>query len=480
MTTRRSRLDRVLGITVLTGLSLALVIGVVFAIAYGSRNITSNATDLHKADESLRSATVARAQITLAAYMASVDEAFGTVTVEPRLLSQNEATTALSDLETGILELEANEIARDTRVGDTADRFTITGREVLAALDAGNVVSARSVLDDAFDTTFRDLVEDLVTIRDQLANHIEESDALLGRIGDLARFLVAFFIPAAIILIYRELARRRQKETELEQRLESERRLTRYREEFIANASHELRTPLTGIVGMSMILEEDPAVQQAPMLNELVHTITSEANDLSRMVEDLLTTARLDAGALQYTFENVQVSGEVETTAASLIRGGLNVTIDCEPGVVRADRTRLRQVVRNLLSNASKYGGPQVRVTGRAAGTTYIISVADDGEGLPPEVQDRLFERFVHADQRAGTIDSVGLGLSIVQALVSGMGGAVSHQRVAGQTRFDVRMPLADPAGGVAAAELDRSIPAGSAEVGARGAIQLGSDRGAA
>ena len=194
---------------------------------------------------------------------------------------------------------------------------------------------------------------------------------------------------------------------------------------------------------MSMVAEEDPVVQQSPFLSEIMHTITSEAHDLSLMVDDLLTTARLDAGALHYVFEDVQIAEEIEIASAGLISNGLNVTTDCAPAVVRADQTRIRQVVRNLLSNPLKYGGPNVHVSGRSAETTYIIAVSDDGDGLAAEVEERLFERFVHADQPVGTVDSVGLGLSIVQALVRGMGGAVSYERSSGETRFIVRMPLA-------------------------------------
>ena len=365
---RTARFDRVLGTTAATGLSLILVIGVIFAISYGSRSITSNAVDLHKADESLRSATVLRAQISLATYMASVDEHFGTVTLEPRQLSQDEAAASLTDLERGIDELEANEFVVDTRLVEVADRFANLGREVLAALEAGDVTTVRALVDDPFSRSFQELAGELVAIRDRLARHIEKSDSLLGQIGGFARFLVACFIPAAIVLIYRELARRRHKEVDLERSLESERRLARYREEFIANASHELRTPLTGIVGMSMVAEEDPVVQQSPFLSEIMHTITSEAHDLSRMVDDLLTTARLDAGALHYVFEDVQIAEEIEIASAGLISNGLNVTTDCAPAVVRADQTRIRQVVRNLLSNPLKYGGTErtrVRPIGR-------------------------------------------------------------------------------------------------------------------
>jgi signal transduction histidine kinase len=259
----------------------------------------------------------------------------------------------------------------------------------------------------------------------------------------VARFLVAFFVPVAVILTYRELVRRQQHEVELQRRLDLERELAVARDEFIANASHELRTPLTGITGMAMILEEDPAVKNSEFASELLDVIIGESGDLERMVEDLLTTARLDAGALQFTFGNVEVHDEVVEVAASLSRSGLHVSVECAPGRVRADQLRLRQVVRNLLSNAKKYGGPDVHVDGSVEGRTYLLTVSDDGLGLPDEIAANAFQRFVHQGHQTATTDSVGLGLSIVKSLTDGMGGSVKYERVAGRTRFLVRLPLA-------------------------------------
>jgi signal transduction histidine kinase len=236
---------------------------------------------------------------------------------------------------------------------------------------------------------------------------------------------------------------RRQKERELEHRLDAERQLARAREEFVANASHELRTPLTGIAGMAMILEEELAASGTDMSRELVDTIIRESSDLERIVEDLLTTARLDAGALHFSFEDVIVAIEVEEATASLIRNGFEVNVACEAGIVRADPSRLRQIIRNLLSNAKKYGGPNIRITGSAGEGTYVLEVADDGDGVPGRVREHLFERFVHREGDDARTDSVGLGLSIVHALVVGMGGAISYDYVDGESVFSIRLPLA-------------------------------------
>ena len=427
----------------MTGLALVFIIGVVFAVAYGSQRITRSATDLHKADETLRAATVVRAQVALSVFMATVDDEFGTVSTAARSLSQDEARIALADLETGIGELRAGGAYADTLLDNHAAEFTRVARTTLEHLEAGRWAEAQQLTDAELNASFRALVDEAVLIRNELRSQVEASDTMLGQASTVARFLVAFFVPVAVILTYRELVRRQQHEVELQRRLDLERELAVARDEFIANASHELRTPLTGITGMAMILDEDPAVKESELASELIDVIISESGDLERMVEDLLTTARLDAGALQFTFENVEVCTEVEEVAASLTRSGLDVTADCAPGRVRADQGRLRQVVRNLLSNAKKYGGPDVRVDGSIEGRTYLLAVSDDGDGLPGEIAVDAFQRFVHQGHQTATTDSVGLGLSIVKSLTEGMGGSVKYERAAGRTRFLVRLPLA-------------------------------------
>jgi two-component system OmpR family sensor kinase len=174
----------------------------------------------------------------------------------------------------------------------------------------------------------------------------------------------------------------------------------------------------------------------------MVGLIISEAHDLSRMVDDLLTTARLDAGALHFQFEDLPVLEEVREVVDPMAKAGAQFGVDVHPAVVRADRLRLRQVIRNLLSNANKYGGADIRVIGRVASGWYEVIVADNGEGIPKELEDRLFQRFLHQGDMPLVLGSVGLGLSIVQALAEGMGGAVWYERDAGWTKFVVRVPL--------------------------------------
>lgn len=421
---------------------MVLVFALVFSIAFGTRQVAEHADALHNADEALRAATVARAQAGLATHLAALEREFGFEATEAIATSTEEAELAVADLEAGLLELEDLVSGLDADLVASRDRFVATVTGILAALDAGDSMGAQDAA-VSLDDDFRSLVDDVVVERDYQAGAVASANAAMGRIGDVVRFLVAFLVPTAVILLYRELSKRQQRQTELEVRLEAEQELGQARDEFVANASHELRTPLTSIFGLAHILEEDPTVATSETSREMVAMIISETHDLSRMVDDLLTTARLDAGAMHYQFEDLAILDEVHEVVDPMERAGLGVGIDVRPAVVRSDRLRLRQVTRNLLSNAGKYGGDDIRVVGRVVSGWYELIVADDGDGIPRELEERLFQRFLHKGDVPLVLGSVGLGLSIVRALAEGMGGAVWYERERGWTKFVVRVPLA-------------------------------------
>jgi signal transduction histidine kinase len=169
--------------------------------------------------------------------------------------------------------------------------------------------------------------------------------------------------------------------------------------------------------------------------------LVGELDDMSAVVEDLLTTSRLDAGALEYAIEPVQVREEIRSLLETLNHRGASVYMAMDDGVVNADRRRLRQIVRNLLANGLKYGGPNIEIKGQSDADSYTIVVVDDGHGVPPGIEEKLFTRFASDGDGA---QNVGLGLSIVMALAVGMGGTAFHQREDGLTRFGVRLPNAE------------------------------------
>ncbi len=437
-----SKLDRALATTFVAGLVLLMLVGLVFTIAYGSQRITTDATALHSADELLRSATVARAQLALAVNAGVVDSRFGSDSSEAIETSLFEAEGALVDLEDGLEALAAAGVIVEGNLDTAVDDFVATVDQMIALMNEGRSDEAHQLADTDLNTEFKVLVRHVTGVRDKLAASVASSDQLLARVGNVARFLVAFLLPAAVIFVYRGLIRRQARQAELESRLEAERRVAIAREEFIANASHELRTPLTSITGLAHLLAEDPVLAESESAAEFLELIISESGDLARMVEDLLTAARLDVGALAYSFEDVDMEIEITEVADSMKAAGGSVSISCAAAHVRADPIRVRQILRNLISNARKYGGPDVRLVGRVEGHNYVCEVIDNGLGIPDEIANHLFERFVHTGRETSVKGSVGLGLSIVRSLANGMGGNVSYHRSDGESHFVVRLPL--------------------------------------
>jgi signal transduction histidine kinase len=433
-------LERVTSVTVVAGLAMLAVFGMVFAIARATEGITSDAATLHSADEVLRSATVVRAQLTIGVHAGTVDAEFGTDSTEVISLAVAETEQAMADVSAGLSELGAID-GVETLVPLVRD-FTEAVNDAANALSAGDYSAAQTFNEANLESAHAALVGGLVGIRDRLRESVDRSDQLLGLVGTIAGFLVAVLIPSAVILVYRALMRRQARQTFLESRLEAEQHLSRAREEFVANASHELRTPLTSITGLALLLEEDRAIASNETLSELVGLIADESADLSRMVEDMLTTARLDVGALSFRFQDVSAESIVGDVVESMRASSVKVMVDCRPGTVRCDPARLRQIVRNLVSNACKYGDGGVWVWGAVESRTYVLEVVDRGPGVPAEIEDRLFQRFVHRGTETATSSSVGLGLSIVRSLADGMGGTVTYHRRAGETCFSVRLPL--------------------------------------
>jgi len=215
----------------------------------------------------------------------------------------------------------------------------------------------------------------------------------------------------------------------------------------VANLSHELRTPLTGIFGFALVLDDmlnqGPEELEFATLAETTGVILSEASELNRMVDDLLTAAKQEGGSLQLVLEDLEVGPVIESSIGLFRRQDNQLTVDCEPAVLRIDRHHLAQLVRNLVSNASKHGGPTISIEGRIRGDRYAVSVMDDGDGVPEELLERLFSRFLHQGETPLTTGSVGLGLFIASMLAQAMGGELAYERLDGISVFSFTLPTA-------------------------------------
>ncbi len=218
---------------------------------------------------------------------------------------------------------------------------------------------------------------------------------------------------------------------------------------FVADASHELRTPLTILRGELENIAEDPRFDAE--LRDRAGSMLEKAVHLGRIVEQLFTLSRLDAGEAQTEWTRFDLSELAKTTAdqMSLLAEDKKISIACDahrPILVEGDRARLKQVVVNLLDNAIKYtpakGTIQLRVL--AVNGHAILEVADSGVGIPSDALPHVFERFYRVDQtRADGSESAGLGLSIVKSICTAHGAEVEAQSTVGRgSCFRVKLPL--------------------------------------
>ncbi len=233
-------------------------------------------------------------------------------------------------------------------------------------------------------------------------------------------------------------------ERALDERVASEARLRR----FVADASHELRTPVTTIRGYAELYRHGGLTDPAA-LDDAMRRTEQEAARIGRLVEDMLTLARLDEqrplAVHPVDLTALARDAAADARATSPTRP-ITVEVTAEPIVIDGDEDRLRQVIANLVGNALVHTDPDVAVTIRVNHdeTSATISVDDRGQGMTTEVAQRVTERFFRADpSRSRHRGGTGLGLSIVDATVSAHGGAVDIESEPGKgTTVSLTVPL--------------------------------------
>jgi signal transduction histidine kinase len=215
----------------------------------------------------------------------------------------------------------------------------------------------------------------------------------------------------------------------------------RSKDELIATVSHELRTPLTTVVGLSTELADAFESFSADDAKDLLRMISNQSIEVATIVEDLLVAARAESGSLQVASEPVDLHLEAKTTLRGL---DVEQEIDCHTmGVVPlvyADSGRVRQILRNLLVNAQRYGTRPIRVVVLESGGTVQVEVRDKGRPIPAEEREMIFDRYYRARQTPGVTASVGLGLTVSRELAKMMGGNLTY-RHDGESVFMLSLP---------------------------------------
>ena len=423
-----------------TGMML-VAFALAFSNAASAREIAESSQELQWANAAAGTAAVSRAAVNQALVFA-VDHRLNVASAEAADQARAEAHASLNAL-AGFYESASDKNRREVAA---IARYTTLGRTVLAQIERGDVRDADATLTRDLEPAYERVAESLHRQQQIQAARIDSATSTASRTEDITRLIVTLVIPGAAIIIHQLIMRRqyREREVHMEAQIEAARELNRSKDQFIAGISHELRTPLTSIFGFSEYLLERGLIDPTESL-ELITMINDDSAELSRMVDDLLAAARIDARALSYEIKPLELISEVEHLAGQFRRTGSSLEVLGARTIGLADRSRLRQILRNLISNAERHGGSLIEVDVAVVGGRAVIRVLDDGFGVDPAMEERLFSRFVHDATATLTSGSVGLGLAIARQMARDMGGDITYERALGMTLFSVWLPLAPP-----------------------------------
>ncbi len=240
----------------------------------------------------------------------------------------------------------------------------------------------------------------------------------------------------ATLIAWDDVTRARQAEAALLERAEALEQADRLKSEFVGHVSYQLRTPLTTISGYADFLQSNAAGELNDKQSEYVFAIQSASEDLAKSIDDILDIAAIEANVLDLELGDVRIydmlDHALDYVATKAEDTKISLKLDCpkDIGIIRADETRLKQVVYNLLSNALRYtkpGGQIILGAMKAEAGGISLWVKDDGVGIPSERQPQVFESF--RSSRGGT----GLGLALVQRFVEAHGGWVELESEEGE-----------------------------------------------
>jgi signal transduction histidine kinase len=236
-------------------------------------------------------------------------------------------------------------------------------------------------------------------------------------------------------------------------RLQTERAIaaSRHKSDFLAKMSHELRTPLNSIIGFSDLIIEQDKVMDPSKRVAFLENVSKSARHLLDLINDLLDIAKVEAGKMTMHMEQVDLRRAIRNTVASTAplfgrkRQEVEVSMPDEPMLVRADISRVEQVLLNLLSNANKFSpeGERISIRSKAPDPTkWRIEVADHGIGISKDDQSRIFDEFEQVQAHARGSTGTGLGLALAKHLVEAHGGTIDVvSEVGAGAVFGVTLP---------------------------------------
>ena len=309
---------------------------------------------------------------------------------------------------------------------------------------------------------YRDVSDDVAVQVDQAKSAVLR--ITVATMGGLLLFLVAFMVVAdksiyrsrrrEVSLVENQLEERQRAAEELQQARDEAVEATTAKSAFLANMSHELRTPLNAIIGYSEMLQEEAKDLDREDFTPDLQMIRASGQHLLDLINDILDISKIEANKMELYIETFGIPEMVQDVAVvihPLVDKNTNtLEVHCEDnlGSIRADMTKVRQVLFNLLSNASKFterGTISLDVARKTEdGTDWVsFSVTDTGIGMTPEQMDSLFKAFTQADASTSRkYGGTGLGLALSRGLCQIMGGDITVESAAGKgSTFTAKLP---------------------------------------
>jgi PAS domain S-box-containing protein len=245
-----------------------------------------------------------------------------------------------------------------------------------------------------------------------------------------------------------EVKERKKAEEEARKALEKERELNELKTKFVSIASHEFRTPLSTVLSSASLIQQYKDKGDIDKLDKHVQRIKSSVNHLTLILNDFLSLGKLDEGKVEVNSESIDVNHflqEIREEVQSFLKDGQRMAVHVDPGLtsIVSDSRILRNIMFNLISNASKYSEPGklIEVHCSRANGKIIFDVKDQGIGIPKEDHKHLFDRFFRASN-AGQIQGTGLGLNIVKRYVDLLNGQIFFTSEYGKgSTFTVKIP---------------------------------------
>ncbi len=228
--------------------------------------------------------------------------------------------------------------------------------------------------------------------------------------------------------------------TQLEQLMDS-------KDRFVAMVSHEVRTPLTLVLGLAQELRDGAGRFTIEEVGELAALMADQSIEISNIIEDMLVAARAENHTLTVVPEATDLGSQVDLVVQACacdehIRNSISVTAD--QAKAWADPGRVRQIIRNLISNAVRYGGDEIAVEVTQVGSTVSVAVSDNGSGVPESESDAIFEPYQQASTDHKVAGSVGIGLHVSRTLARAMDGDLTYRYEGGRSVFELTLPLAE------------------------------------